>query len=182
VLPTIIVAEGGATETVATGTGITVMELVPLCPSLVAVIVTGPPTPTAVTRPLPSTVAIEGVAEVHTTVRPVRTLLPASRSVAPSCWVAPTTIVAVGGVTLTVATGTGLTVIVVVVAGGADSLVAVIVAVPGARAVMVIVAPLAPLTELAPLTLSTEELLEAHPTVRPLSAAPPPSRGVAVST
>jgi hypothetical protein len=49
---------------------------------------------------------------------------------AESCCVAPTTIVAKLGVTVTVATGTGLTVITGVNALGANSLVAVIVAVP----------------------------------------------------
>jgi len=41
--PTCTVAEGGATVTVATGTCTTVMADVPLCPSLVAVIVAVPP-------------------------------------------------------------------------------------------------------------------------------------------
>jgi hypothetical protein len=119
--------------TVATGTGLTVIELVPVFPSLVAVIVTGPPTLTAVTRPLASTVATAGVLETQVTVRPVSTLLAASLVTAVSCCVAPTTMLAEAGLTVTVATGgggTGLTVITGVVALGAVSLAAVIVAVP----------------------------------------------------
>jgi hypothetical protein len=84
--------------------------------------------------------------------------------------------------TVTVATGTGLTVIAGVVAVGADSLVAVIVAVPVPMAVTVTVAPLAVLTELAALTVSTAVLLETQFTVRPESVLPPASFGEAVNT
>jgi hypothetical protein len=75
-----------------------------------------------------------------------------------------------------------LTVIAGVVALGADSLVAVIVAVPALTAVTVTAAPLDVLNELATLTESTAGLLETQFTVRPESVVPLPSFGVAVST
>jgi hypothetical protein len=75
-----------------------------------------------------------------------------------------------------------LTVIEGVVTAGADSLVAVIVAVPGPTAVSVTVAPLEVLTELAALTVSTEELLETQFTGRPTSVLLLASFGTAVST
>jgi hypothetical protein len=62
---------------------LTVIELVPVFPSLVAVIVTGPAL-TPVTSPLASTVAA-ALSDDHVIVRPVRTLLAASRKVAVSC-------------------------------------------------------------------------------------------------
>jgi hypothetical protein len=70
--------------------------------------------------------------EDHVTVLPVSTLPLASFVTAVSCCVGviPRTRLAEGGVTVTVATGTGLTVITGVVALGAVSLDAVIVAVP----------------------------------------------------
>jgi hypothetical protein len=88
--------------------------------------------------------------------------------------------VALLGVVVTVATGIGLTVIVGVVAAGALSLVAVIVAAPTPTAVTVTLAPVALLTELALLTVSTAGLLETQATVRPESVLPFASLGVAV--
>jgi hypothetical protein len=157
-----------------------VIEDVPVFVSLVAVIVTGPPAATAVTRPFTSTVAAAGLLEVHVTVRPVTTLLAASRSVAVSCCVGvtPTTRLAEDGVTVTVATGTGLTVIEGVGAELTVSLVAVIVAVPTPAAVTVVV----PFVELAGLTVSTAVLLETQFTVRPVSTVPFTSLVTAVST
>jgi hypothetical protein len=84
--------------------------------------------------------------------------------------------------TATVATGTGLTTIADVVALGANSLVAVIVAVPVPTAVTVTVAPLAVLTVLGELTVSTAVLLETQLTVRPESVLPAASFGVDVNT
>ena len=81
------------------------------------------------------------------------------------------------GVTVTVATGTGLTVIEASWRPSRDSLVAVIVAVPVPTAVTVTVAPLDVLTELAALTVSTDVLLETQFTVRPESVLPPASFG-----
>jgi hypothetical protein len=92
-----------------------------------------------------------------------------SRGVAVSCVVAPTPTLAVAGLTVTVATGTWLTVTDAVPLF--PSLVAVIVAVPTARAV----------TSPLPLTVAIVVLLLTQVTVRPVSAFPAESRGVAVS-
>jgi hypothetical protein len=64
---------------------------------------------------------------------------------------------------------------------GADSLLAVMIAVPTPAAVRVIVAPLAVLTELAALTERTLGLLDTQFTVRPANVPPLPSFGTAVS-
>src|SRR5690349_6258807 len=84
VVPSTMLGEAGVTVTVATGVGLTVTAEVPVLPSLVAVIVTGPPVATAVTRPLAFTVAIVASLVVHVTVRPVRGVPPASFGVAVS--------------------------------------------------------------------------------------------------
>ena len=87
VCPVPTVADDGLTVTVATGAGgggggaVTVIAVVPLRPSLVAVIV-AEPAATPVTKPLEETVAIEELEVDHVTVRPVRTLPLASRNVA----------------------------------------------------------------------------------------------------
>src|SRR5439155_25859079 len=102
-----------ATRATANGAplaGLTVTAAVPLWPSLVAVMVTGPPAATPVTSPLPLTVATAALLVAHMTVRPVSTLPLASFVVAMSCTVCPTGTVAVAGITATEATGTGLTV------------------------------------------------------------------------
>src|SRR5689334_9130734 len=99
-------AELGDTVTEATGASVTLTVAVPLWPSLVAVIVTGPPAPTPVTSPLPFTVAIVLSLEDQTIVRPVNGLPFASLGVAVSCTVWPTVRPAVAGVTVTDATGT----------------------------------------------------------------------------
>src|SRR6266550_3416468 len=83
---------------------VTVMAAVPLCPSLVAVIVAGPAAK-AVTRPLLLTVATEVLELVQVTVHPVRMLPLASRSVAVSWSVCPAGTLAVAGLTVTEATG-----------------------------------------------------------------------------
>jgi len=83
--------------------------------------------------------------------------------------------IAEAGLTVTVATGSR-TLIACVVAV-ADSLVAVIVAVPTPTAVTVVV----PLVELAGFTISTLSSLENQLTVRPVSTAPAASRNVATS-
>src|SRR5205085_5737820 len=144
------------------------MVAVPLCPSLVAVMVAVPAT-LPVTRPLALTVATLVLLEAHVTVRPESALPLESRGVAVSCTVFPSFTEAVGGVTDTDATGTCVTVMVDVPL--CPSLVAVIVAVP---ATLPVTRPLA-------LTVATLVLLEAHVTVRPESALPLESRGVAVS-
>src|SRR5439155_7616485 len=121
-------AEGGVTSTVATGTFVTVTDEVPLFPSLVAVIVADPGV-TPETSPLLLTAATDVLELDHVTVRPERGAPLASFGVAVSCTVCPACTEAVGGVTSTDATGTGVTVIVEVPL--LPSLAAVIVAVPG---------------------------------------------------
>jgi hypothetical protein len=77
VCPTVMVGEARDTVTIATGIGTTVIEDVPVCPSLVARIV-ALPSASALTRPLDDTLAIEGALDDQVTVRPVRTTLFAS--------------------------------------------------------------------------------------------------------
>jgi hypothetical protein len=155
--------------------------------SLVAVIV-AVPTPTAVTVVVPFvelaglTVSTDVLLDTQLTVRPVRTLFAASLVTAVSDCVPPTTIGVVGEESVTVATRAGLTVIKGVVAAGAVSLVAVIVAAPTPTGVTVTVAPVDVLTEVAALTVSTAVLLETQLTVRPESGLLLPSLGTAVST
>jgi hypothetical protein len=68
VCASVIVAEASVTPTVATGTGETVTEEAPPCPSLVAVTVAAPGE-TAVTTPLADTLATPGLLELQTTGR-----------------------------------------------------------------------------------------------------------------
>src|SRR5438046_3094623 len=149
--------------------GVTVIADVPLCPSLVAVIVTGPPAATPLTSPLPFTLAIALLLDCQVTTRPVNGLPFASLGVAVSCTVLPTATPAVAGVTVTDATGTGVTVMAAVPLW--PSLVAVIVAEP---ATLVVTSPLL-------LTVATVVLFEAHVTVRPVKTLPFASLRVAVS-
>src|SRR5881409_1476237 len=127
VLPTATLPDAGVTVTEATGTGVTVMDAVPLWPSLVPVIVAEPAT-FAVTSPVPFTVATVVLLLDHVTVRPVNTLPFASLSVAVSGWVCPAGTLAAAGLTVTEATGTPVTVMLAVPL--LPSLVAVIVAEP----------------------------------------------------
>jgi hypothetical protein len=167
--PTATVAGDGVTVTVATGTGVTVTEAVPLFPSAVAVIVTGPPGATPVTRPvLAFTVAAATLLELHEIPRPVRTFPFASFVVATSCWVAPAITLAVAGVTVTLATGTRVTVMSDV--PDLPSLVAVIVAVPTPTAVT------SPFASTVAAALSDD-----HVTVRPVRVAPAESLVTALS-
>src|SRR5438876_8072581 len=89
---------------------VTVMDDVPLLPSLVAVIVAAPRV-TAVTRPLPFTVATEVLLLDQETARPERTVPFTSLGVALSCTVRPVWTVAMAGATSTDATGMLVTVI-----------------------------------------------------------------------
>src|SRR5436190_20290733 len=111
---------------------VTVMLALPLCPSLVAVIVAEPAV-TPLTSPLPFTVATDVLLLDQVTTRPVSGLPLASFGVAVSCAVCPTCTLAGDGLTLTVATGTSVTVTTDVPL--LPSGVAVIVAEPGAPAV-----------------------------------------------
>jgi hypothetical protein len=180
--PTTIGVVGAESVTVVTGASDTVIEAVPILASLVAVIVV-PPAPIALTRPFPSTVATASSLDFHVTTRPVSVFpLPSFVAALSCCFgVTPSTTVADEGLTVTVATGTGLTTIVGVVAPGPDSIVAVIVPVPGLTAVTVTVAPLDVLTELDALTVNTEGLLETQVTVRPSRFTPFASLGIAVT-
>src|SRR2546425_7353374 len=107
--------------------GVTVTVDVPLCPSLVAVILAEPAV-TPLTSPLPFTVAADVLSLAHVTTRPVSGLPLASFGVAVSCTVCPTCTLAGDGLTVTEATGTCTTVM--ADAPLCPSLVAVIVAEP----------------------------------------------------
>src|SRR5882762_6028471 len=168
VLPTCTLAEAGLTVTDATGTCTTVRAEVPLCPSLVAVIVAEPAT-FPVTSPLELTVATAVLELAHVTTRPDNGLPLASFGVAVSCTVVPSFTEGAAGVTLTEATGTTVTVTLAVPL--CPSLVAVIVAEPAAT----------PVTSPVPFTVATAVLLLAQVTTRPASGAPLASLGVAVS-
>src|SRR6266853_1794759 len=105
VCPCWILAEAGVTVTDATGTFVTVIAAVPLCPSLVAVIVADPGA-MAVTFPFTSAMATDVLLLAQVTTRPDRTFPLASFSVAVSCTAWPASTVADAGLTLTEATGT----------------------------------------------------------------------------
>src|SRR2546425_419405 len=166
-----VVLATARSNTVPGGTGlpaVTVTAAVPLCPSLVALIVTAP-APAPVTSPVEGTVATAGVLDSQVTDRPESTLPAASFSVAVSCTVAPTSTTAVTGLITTDATGTFATVTL------ADpllpSLVAVIVTAPAATP---ITRPLADTVAIAVFEL-------VHVTARPASTFPAASLGVALS-
>src|SRR3989475_5444046 len=127
-----MLAVAGLTVTVATGTFVTVTVAVPLCPSLVAVIVADPAA-TPVTNPLGLTVAAAALLVAQVTTRPLRAVPFASFGVAVNWVVAPTVTPAVVGLTVTEATGTFVTVAAAVPLR--PSLVAVIVAEPAATPV-----------------------------------------------
>jgi len=152
----------------AIGTGTTVIEELPVLPSLTALIVAAP-TARAVTSPFASIDAIALSLEDHTTARPVRVAPVPSFVVAESCWVDPTLRVALGGSTAIDATGTGVTVSVaepVLV-----SLVAMIFAEPTATAV----------TRPVDDTVATPGFSDAQLTTLPVRLLPLPSRVVAVA-
>src|SRR2546422_16987 len=132
VWPSFTLADAGATATEATATCTTVMADVPLCPSEVAVIVAEPAS-FAVTSPLELTVAAVVLLDVQVTTRPDSRFPFASFGVAVSCTLLPSSTLADAGVTATVATGTGVTVILAVPLCPSD--VAVIVAAPATTAV-----------------------------------------------
>src|SRR5512142_48541 len=155
VRPTATLVGAGVTVTLPTGTGLTVIVDVPLLPSLVAVIVAlFPPLPAPVTTPVDETVATVASLVLHAIVRPVRTFPFASFVTAVSCTVLPTSIVALEGVTVTLATGTGR--IVTDAVPDTPSAVAVIVTAPVSTAV----------TTPLDVTVALAGLLELHETVR----------------
>ena len=106
VAPTRIEPEPNETVTVDTDGADTVKPIVPLLPSLVAVIV-AEPAATAFTDPLEDTVATLGLDEFHVIVRPVSTAPDASLSVAVTGAVAPIASVVALADSVTVATGAG---------------------------------------------------------------------------
>jgi hypothetical protein len=168
VAPAVMLADVGLTVTEATGTFVTVMEALLLVPSLVAVTV-AEPTPTALTKPLPLTVATAVLPLAQLTTRPLSVLPAESLVTAVSCDVEPTTIVAELGEMVTAATGTGMTVTVAVAV--CPSLVAPIVAVPADTPM---VRPLMP-------RLATAGLLFDHVMTRPVSGFPAESLATAVN-
>jgi hypothetical protein len=97
------------------GAAVTVIDEVPIFVSLNAVIV-ALPAAIAVTSPEPETVLMPGLLELQAIVRPVSTLLLASRVVAESWTVAPTNKLDDDGETATVATGAGGGAVTVIVA------------------------------------------------------------------
>jgi hypothetical protein len=162
VWPTVRLAVAGLTVTDATGTVLTVIVAVPLCPSLVAVRV-AEPAATPVTTPLPLTVATAALLLVQVITRPLSGLPLASFGVAVSATVCPTVTLAVAGLTVTDATGAAGTLTTVTLAVPArPSLVAVRVAAP---ADMPVATPLA-------LTAVTVGLLDAQVTARPVRTVP----------
>src|SRR5438309_1217076 len=168
VVPTYIFGVVGLTVTDATGTFATVTLAVPLCPSLVAVIVTAPAA-TPVTSPVADTVAIAAFELVQLITRPLSTLPAASLGVAVSCTVPPTYTFGAVGPTVTDATGTLETVTAAVAL--CPSLVAVIVTLPADW----------PVTRPLALTAASDVLLLDHMTRRPARVFPAASLGVAVS-
>src|SRR5438876_3921187 len=165
-----LVAEVGLLATEATGAGVTLTLAVPLLPSLVAVIVIGPPRAFPVTRPFPSTMAIVALLVCHVTTRPLSGLPVASLGVAVSWTVPFTWMLAVAGVTASDATGMGVTVTADVPPG--PSLVAMIVIGPPAAF---------PVTRPFASTSAIVALPVRQMTTRPLSGLPFASLGVAVS-
>src|SRR5216117_3904128 len=170
VCPIATVPELGVTVTAATGATVTVTLAVPLCPSLVAVIVTGPPAATPLTSPLPFTLAIALLLDCQVITRPVKGLPLASRGVAVSCTVCPIAMVPELGVNVTAATGASVTVTLAVPL--CPSLVAVIVTGPPAAT---------PLTSPLPFTLAIALVLDCQVMTRPVNGVPFASRSVAVS-
>jgi hypothetical protein len=113
VSPTTKLDDAGVTATVATAAAVTVTLAVPDAAPLVAVIVAVPGA-TAVTTPVVDTVATVNALEFHVTARPVSTLPAASFSVAVNGAVLPTTMLALLGARVTVATGARATLTVAV--------------------------------------------------------------------
>src|SRR5438093_4110964 len=133
------------------------MAAVPLCASLVAVMVAGP-TVAPLTSPLPLTVATAVLLDAQVTVRPVSVLPFASLRVAVSWNVRPVGTEAEAGVTVTEATGAG---------AGAVTVMAAVPLLPSLVAVIVADPADTPLTRPFPLTVATAVLLLAQAIVRP---------------
>src|SRR5439155_1004578 len=159
------------TPTAATGTSFTDTAALPVCPSLVAIMVTTPAA-APVTSPVADTVATPQALDIQTTERPESTLPAASFSVALSCTDCPTRRPVAAGLTLTEATGaTGTSFTVTAALPVCPSLVAVMVAAPVA----------APVTSPLADTVATPQALDTHTTERPESTLPVASFSVAES-
>jgi len=130
--PTITGVDGADRVTLATGAGLTVSVALPVFPSLIAMICTDPGA-TAVTLPVVDTVATALLPELHVTLRPFSIDPVESRVVAVACVFCPTVIDVDASETVTIATGTGTTVMEDVPVF--PSLAAVMVAVPSATEV-----------------------------------------------
>lgn len=164
------------TVTVPAVAAVTVTVVVPLWPSLVAVIVAvpgAPPVTTVLEPPDGDTLATEGSLDVQVMTRPVTTVPPAAAVVAVSVAVAFCAMVGAVGAIVTVATGTAMTVTTVVVVF--PSLDAVIVAVPAAPPLTSVLAPV------VADRLATALLLVDQVITRPVSTLPPASDVVAAS-
>jgi hypothetical protein len=145
VCPAVTVADVGDTlSVVMPGGGVcTVIVAEPTMPSTVALIVTVP-ADTPVTTPVEFTVATLALSVAQLTVRPVSACPAESRTVTVNCCVEPVSTLAFAGATLTVATGTSVTLTVTVAVRDAaekpvfpaDDAVTVMVAVPGPTAMM----------------------------------------------
>src|SRR5256884_4750298 len=152
----------------------TVIAALPLFPSLVAVIAACHGA-TAVTSPLPFTMATDPSELIHVTTRPLSTPPFASCNVAKSCTVPPTCRLEDAGLTMTDATGAG---------GGGGKVVTVTVAVPLFPPLVTVIAavPVAtPVTHPPALTKATAVLLLSQVTARPLRTAPTESVVAAAS-
>src|SRR5439155_18531352 len=143
---------------------------VPDFPSVLAVMVTGPPWETPSTTPVVVTDAISGALDCHEKGRPARGRYEASSAIAVKGSVCPTSSPVWPGVTTTWSTGTGRTV--TCASPVTPSTVAWIRTGPP-RAT--------PLTRPEEETDAIEGLLEDHTTVRPGTATPPEVFGVASS-
>src|SRR3954469_11194891 len=125
--PSLTLAVGGRTVTVAAGPGVTVMVDVPLLPSLVAVIV-ALPTSRPVTTPVDETVATASLLDFQVTTRSVTVVPLMSFTVGTRATVDPLAMLTAKGDSETLPTAAGVTVSAVLAL--LPSLVAVIVAVP----------------------------------------------------
>ena len=154
-----MVAVSGCSVTLAMAVGTTVTALVPIFPSLAAVMVATPGA-TPVTTPAVDTTATWLSLDVHVTMRSVTTMPAVSRTVADSVAVWPTARLALVGRIAIDPTGTSETITTMPVL--TPSLVAEMVAEPGATAVTRPVAD----------TVATAGLLELQLTVRSASTTP----------
>ncbi|HWG35123.1 MAG TPA: hypothetical protein VN650_13210 [Gemmatimonadaceae bacterium] len=179
--PTLKLVAPNATETLATGTTLTVIVALPVLPSLVAVIVAVPAATPPTTPVAASTEATEGALELQMIVRPVSVLPLASRVTAVACVVVPTVIVDAASDTATLATGGGE------LGGGCDAGGATIATVADPlrpSETPVIVADPAEMPVTTPdegSTLATRAFDDCQATVRPVSTLPLASSAIAVA-